>query len=110
MQRRHRKELVKLARKTSEWDWCFLHEYVITVIRHMYEYYDADINVWQTDETRLPILSELKQILDWQAELDSDDPDVLSLKNWWKYTLEREQETYERIYTFIGKNITGWWD
>ena len=70
MHGRHRKELIKLVKKDAEWDYGFLHTLVITKIRHMYEYYSLGNNVWQTDETRLPIVDELKHVLDLQKKLD----------------------------------------
>ena len=45
MHRRHRKELVKHAKKTCEWDWGWLHDSVIMQIRHIHEYYSEGNNV-----------------------------------------------------------------
>ena len=53
MHKQHKKDLKKLIKVDAEWDWSFLHDFVITKIRHMHEYYVAGNNVWQTDETRL---------------------------------------------------------
>ena len=41
MHRRHRKELVALAKDTYEFDWGWLHDSILMQIRHMYEYYSA---------------------------------------------------------------------
>jgi len=128
MHRRHRKELVKLAKETGEWDSSWLHRMVIMQVKHMHEYYSNGNNVWQTDETRLPIIEELKYVLDLEDELerlenyhcglefvyDGDKivghtvPDDF-LERFDKQEA-RERELYEEIYSYIGKNIRNWWD
>lgn len=121
MHRRHRKELVKHAKKTYEYDYKWLHESVIMQLRHMHEYYQKGNNVWQTDETRLLILEQLKQVLDWASELDGDNVEGLDLMNKEVVYLDGhrdkiddldaiESELYEKIYSHIGKNIQWWWD
>ena len=72
MHRRHRKELIKHAKETGEWDWYWLHGSILMQIRHMHEYYSAGNNVWQTDETRLPIIEQLKRVLDLDDESVAD--------------------------------------
>lgn len=130
MHRRHSKEIIKLAIETAEYDWCWLHEMVIMQIRHMYEYYSAGDNVWQTDETRLPIIEQLEHIINLQDELNRVESDTCGVEIMWNedndrivntirpYNFkermlkqeERTQELYEEIYGSIGKNIRGWWD
>ena len=127
MYRRHRKELIKHAKETREWDWGWLHDSIIMQIRHMHEYYSDGNNVWQDDETKLSIIEQLKYILDLEAEIDrmQDDnygveyvhdgdkrtaiyPDDYKerVEQWTK----KEQELYEDIYNSIGKNLRLWWD
>ena len=127
MHRRHCKELVKHAKETGEWDWFWLHEGIIMQVRHMLEYYTERNNVWQSDETRIPIIEQLQHILDVEAEIDrmQDDnngvefihedgkvraiyPDDYKerVEQWTK----REQELYEELYNSIGKNLRWWWD
>lgn len=103
---RHRKELIKLAKNDGEWDCDFLHELVITKVRHMHEYYSAGNNVWQTDKTRLPIIEQLKHVLDLQDELDNLWDGINDLSFVWK----REVEIYKEIYTYIGEHLQEWWD
>lgn len=100
MHRRHRRELIKLAKEDAEWDWEFLHTLVMAKIRHMYEYYSAGNNVHQTDEGLAPIIEELKHVLDLQEELDG----------YQSATGEPEIEKYKEIYSYIGNNLLGWWD
>ena len=128
MYRRHRKELVKHAKATREWDWGWLHDSIIMQIRHMHEYYSEGNNVWQDYETRNPVIEQLQHILDLETEIDrmQDDryggtetihedgkvtviaPDDYKerMDKWCK----REQELYEEIYNSIGKNLRWWWD
>ena len=107
MHRQHRRELIKHAKETREWDWSWLHESVIMQIRHMHEYYSKRNNVWQTDETLIPIIQSLTYILNLQEEIDNLwDDDTLS----WEEIANREQELYESIYHSIGDNLQMWWD
>ena len=128
MQKRHTKALIKLAKEDRDVDWSYLHELVITKIKHMYEYYSAGNNVWQTDETRVPICIQLNHILQLQEEIDHlyDDlepvimehnPDGSCTVSRSKESaikvqalLEKESELYKSIYTFIGEHIGEWWD
>lgn len=111
MHRRHRKELIKHAKKTSEYDWCWLHESIIMQIKHMHEYYSTGNNVWQIDESRLQIVEQLKHVLDLQAEIErmeDDYPDDYKDK-----VLEyekKEQDLYEELYSYIGEYLRWWWD
>ena len=128
MHRKHRKELIKLVKEDAEWDWCFLHDLVMTKVRHMYEYYTSGNNVWQSDETLLPTIAELKHVLDLQDELEHlfDNIPVPEMtkneKGFLVFTYneeteklrdkayKREDELYKEIYAYIGEHLRGWWD
>lgn len=128
MHRKHKRELIKLAKEDAEWDWSYLHTLVVTKIRHMYEYYKAGNNVWQSDESLLPTIDQLKHVLDLQEELDNVFKDVpapemkvnddKSLTFTWSEeakqrsdeAYKRENELYEEIYSYIGQKIQWWWD
>ena len=125
MYRRHRKELVKLAKEVKPFDWGWLDELVLTQIKHMHEYFAAGNNVWQTDETRLPIVKQLKHVLDLYEEMDNldetypskcihtDDGVVISTDESAQAYRKREErimELYEEIYSYIGSNLQWWWD
>ena len=123
MYRRHRRELIKLAKKDAEWDWEFLHTLVMAKVRHMYEYYEAGNNVW-----RLKTVAELKHVLDLQEELDNvfngmprpiikvnDDGSVTFTCNEEDdkradEMFKREDELYKEIYCYIAEYLRGWWD
>ena len=127
MHRRHRKELVKHAKETREYDWSWLHDSIIMQIRHMHEYYVAGNNVWQDNEKRLMIVEQLKRVLDLNEEIDKmqyEDGGVQYIHengkvtcvfpdNYKEYVMnreKREQGLYEELYDSIGKNLRWWWD
>ena len=116
MYRRHRKELIKLAKETREWDWSWLDEAVRTYIKHMHEYFLEGNNVWQTDETRFPIIEQLQHVLDLYNELDgiwsrdTKDEDGFDSIIKIRAQHDKERELYEEIYTYIGRFMRHWWD
>lgn len=125
MYRRHRRELVKLAKTIREWDYGWLYDSTIMQIRHMYEYYTARNNVYQSDETLLPLIDSLKYILDLDDELEhlwddhirshiiNEDGSISATEesaNSFIDKSKREQELYAEIYNHIANNIMTWWD
>jgi hypothetical protein len=102
MRRKHRKELIKLAKEDRDSDWEYMHTLIITKIRHMHEYFSAGNNVWQTDETLLPIIEELKHVLDMQAEMDKEVDG--------RFYIEKRVEQYKAMYEYIASKMLGWWD
>lgn len=106
MYRRHRQEMIKLAKEVREWDYSWINELLLTQIKHMYEYFSAGNNVWQTDETRLPIVEQLKHVLDLYDELEH----LWGADKDYKASLVREQELYEEIYSYVGCRLKEWWD
>lgn len=125
MYRRHRRELVKLAKTIREWDYGWLYDSTIMQIRHMYEYYTARNNVYQSDESLLSLIDSLKYVLDLNNELEhlwdnhvndcivNDDGSIHATEESAKRFIDkskREQELYQEIYNYIGSNILTWWD
>ena len=125
MHRRHRRELVKLAKQDRDFDYGWLDEFVRIKVKHMHEYFSTSNNVWQMDETRLPIVEQLKHVLDLYDEMDhlwdSHEATLITNKDGTKAftdestrtypdVLKREQELYEEIYGYIGATMKGWWD
>lgn len=98
MQRKHTKELVKVAKKTKDFDYGYFHDLVMKQIHNMYEMYgDRDV-VWQVDESRLEIVGQLKEIIDLNDKLPAS------------VSYEDERNTVKQIYTKIGEYIMYWWD
>lgn len=125
MHRRHRRELVKLAKTIKEWDYGWLYDSTIMQIRHMYEYYTARNNVYQSDESLLSLIDSLKYVLDLDNELEhlwddhirghvvSEGGSITSTEESAKSFIDkskREQELYQEIYSHIAYNIMTWWD
>lgn len=125
MYRRHRRELVRFAKTIREWDYCWLYDSTIMQIRHMYEYYTARNNVYQSDESLLSLIDSLKYVLDLDNELEhlwddhirghvvNKDGSITSTEESAKSFIDkskREQELYQEIYSHIAYNIMTWWD
>jgi hypothetical protein len=112
MHRKHKKELIKLAKKDREWDWGYFHDLVMVKIRQMYEYYEAGNNVWQSEESLSKVLSTLKEVIDLDKEWDdawdecvkSDASDRLSIY------YDAQEKIAKELYGCIAENIFWWWD
>ena len=100
MNLRHRIDLMKAVWKFREWDFSFTHRIVMLAIKGMHEYYSEGNNVFQTDETRLPIVESLQHIIDQNEILEED---LVS-------GFEKYDEVMSDIYTRIGKDCPLWWD
>lgn len=113
MYRRHRKELVKHAKQTREWDYGWLYDSVIMQIRHMYEYYTAGNNVYQSDESLTSLIDSLKYVLDLNEKLDHVWDSAVASGDYKQDFEERskmEVELYRGIFWHIADNIMTWWD
>lgn len=115
MCRKHRRELVKLAKETADWDWIFLHRMVLMRIRHMYEYYVSNNNVWQAEESRSKTIEQLNHVLEISRQIDDMDHEDYELPKGREreFIIERqnkEQSLYEEMYGLIGKYLRWWWD
>ncbi len=102
--RKRRKELVKLAKNSYEFDYGYFHRMVIMQIIHMLEYYSDGHNVLQTDESRLCIVKQLQHILDIESEINRLE-EVTSPEAEHKIS-----ELYVELYKSIGENLRNWWD
>lgn len=98
MQRKHTKELVKAAKKAKDFDYYYFHNLVMKQIHNMYEMYSDRECIFQSDESRLEIVNQLKEIIDLN--------DKLSVA----VTYEDERDILKQMYTKIGENIMYWWD
>ena len=97
MTRRHRRELMRMARKSGDYDYSFLHNLVVLKLKQFYEFYEANHNVWQTDEYRLDVMARIKECLDKAEEIENCN-------------IDDEMNLYNEFYTLIGKHIMCWWD
>ena len=123
--RKYRKMLIKTAKHSQPFDYGWLDEFVRIQIKFMHEYFTKNNNVWQTDETRLPIIEQLQHVLDLCDELDNvwdshtpghiknDDGSIAPTEestNSYIQISKKQEELYEEIYSYIGKYIQWWWD
>lgn len=97
MYKRHRKTMIRLAKADRDWDYGFLHELVVTKIKHMYEYYSTGCNTWQSEESSALILETLKHAIKLADQIDSSRICV-------------EEKLYSEFYSYIGRKILYWWD
>lgn len=119
MTHRHRKELIKeVKNNTYDFDFDELHSLVMLKIKHFYEYYNQNKNVWQTETSRQKVLEELKEILTLNEELENlfnKEESIFFEFQKENYPSSRsifykEKELYQILYTSIGRNIMNWWD
>lgn len=108
LHRKHRRELIRMAKQTADFDYAYLHNLVVMKIRQMLEYYVAGNNVWQSRESHENVIETLAHALQLAEDIET------VLVNWpddsAKTYLEREVELYKEFYTYIGENIMYWWD
>lgn len=108
LHRKHRRELVRMAKHTADFDYAYLHDLVVMKLRQMLEYYVAGNNVWQSRESHENAIETLAHALQISEDIETvweNWPDD-SVKTYW----EREVELYKEFYTYIGENIMYWWD
>lgn len=128
MQKKHRKERVKLAKESADFDWSYLHNYVKTFVLHMYEFYDTGVMLYQAEEERQKTLSSLrkaKELIDKMEsvfkpyyetlELLTDEQltEFITSDKWDKVTTElakEEEKLFVEFYRYIGEHMKEWWD
>jgi len=94
--RRHRRRLSELVKTDEDFDYGFLHRIVVQKLRNMYEYYLDGDNVHHVPEDLEKTLSQLRHALSIAKHIEEEDfPD---------------KSLYKEFYTYIGENITLWWD
>ena len=98
LQKKHTKKLVKVAKRTKDFDYMYFHRLVMKQIHNMYEMYSDRECVLQVDESRLEIVNQLKEIIEMNNKLSVT------------VSYEDEKDVLEQIYTKIGENIMYWWD
>lgn len=97
MVRKHRMTLRALAMKDRDYDWSFMHQFVVTKLEHMVEYYELGENNSNTDEDNARIISELYHALELAYKVE--DADRVAQKS-----------ILAELYTYIGEHMTFWWD
>lgn len=97
MRSRHRRELVKLAKHSNDFDYEYIHELVVLKLKHFLEYYSANNNVWMDEDTRHEIINSLEICLNANNEI----LESLSFS---------DTERFKKFYNLVAEYITFWWD
>lgn len=95
--RKHKWQLIKLSMRSEDWDFGFMHEYVVTSLKQMLEYYETNVNVWQTNESLIPLVESLKATIAINEQITACE-------------IKDESALYKEFYNSIGENILKWWD
>lgn len=108
LHRKHRRELIRMAKQTADFDYAYLHDLVVMKLQQMLEYYVAGNNVWQSRESHENAIETLAHALQIAEDIEAvwENWPADSVKTYW----EREVELYKEFYTYIGENIMYWWD
>lgn len=127
----HRKERMKIAKNSVDYDWLDMHDYVCKSILHMCEYYEDKENVAQCEEEREKTLNSLLKAKQMIIEFDKYEADYYeklkdecwvikngicisatdeSIKETVNEHSKREEEFYKNLYSYIGENLQLWWD
>jgi len=96
MQKRHRRLLMEISKDDEDYDFGWLHEYVVRKLRNMLEFYESgyahvDFGTCQK------IKEELREAL------------VLADKGDRAKCFDDEMNWVAEFYKFIGEHISGWW-
>lgn len=126
--RGYRRQLIKLAREFKPYDWSYLHNMNVEMLKSMLDYYKKGNNVWQTDATRNPIIEQLQLVLDKDVTIDNlleEDFGVEYVKEadgriiavfpddfTERYIANGDaiSQCYKDFYYIIGEHIQEWWD
>ena len=97
MVNKHKMALRALAMKDRDYHWSFMHEFVVTKIAHMIEYYELGENNTNCEEDNTRIIGELYHALELAYKAEDAD------------RMERDKILAE-LYAYIGTHMTSWWD
>lgn len=97
MRRRHRKELIKLAKEDQDFDYEYLHSLVVVKLKNMYEFYFQGHAGFLSESDLNQILETLEHAINISDKIDN------------VYDSMRTKELYQEFYEYIGKNIMLWW-
>ena len=134
MHRTHRKTMIDLAKRDADWDWVYLHSFVMAKIQHMYEMYTEGYSIFQTEESLKVCIDSLQHILNLQAEIDALSKEDVLRGNMTAKRMEicedgsyvstidevidrsiaehnkRINDLYTEMYAYIGQHMQYWKD
>lgn len=97
MRRKHRKELIKLAKEDQDFDYEYLHSLVVVKLKNMYEFYSQGHAEFLVESDLNQILETLEHAINIADKIDMV-PEPTRIK-----------ELYQEFYEYIGQNIMLWW-
>lgn len=111
------KQLVKTVKNDGEFEWAYIPEVMLVMLKRRLEYYEKGDWVWQTDSTRLRAVETLKEavkLLEYASEYEWSLCDV---PEDFKWTVEahnewenKHQKAWDDAFLSISKNLRLWWD
>lgn len=97
IRRKHRRELVKLAKEDQDFDYEYLHDLVVVKLKHMYEFYSRGCARFSSERDLNQILETLEHAINISDKIDN------------VYEPMRIRQLYQEFYEYIGQNILLWW-
>ena len=97
MRRKHRKELIKLAKEDQDFDYEYLHNLVVVKLKNMYEFYSQGHAEFLAESDLNQILETLEHAINIADKIDMVPEPT------------RVKELYQEFYEYIGQNIMLWW-
>ena len=96
MQRRHRRLLMDISCCDEDFDYGWLHEYIVRKLRNMLEFYESGYS--HTDFANCQrIKKELREAIRLSEECDRHQ------------YLAGEERTVADFYRYLGDHISSWW-
>ena len=96
MQKRHRRLLLDITKYDEDFDYGWLHEYIVRKLKNMLEFYESgyahcDFKKCQKVKEELREAIRLSRLIDNQTYID-DEAKALAV-----------------FYRYVGEHIGGWW-
>ena len=96
MQKRHRRMLMDISSCDEDYDYQWLHEYIVRKLRNMLEFYESGYA--HVDHKKCQqVKAELREALRLADVADE------------QMYLAGEERTVAEFYRFVGEHISDWW-
>lgn len=114
-QKKYEKQLIRYIKEEEKpYDWFSIVEILIKMIKRRLDYYSCGDNVWQTDESREPIIETLKIAYYLGMEAVARDDLTPNTKGWTTEDFvadDKEVENaYVKFFSYVVENMRSWWD
>ena len=114
-QKKYEKQLIHYIKEEEKpYDWFSMVEILIKMIKRRLDYYSCGDNVWQTDESREPIVETLNTAYHLGMEAVARDDMAPNIKDWTTEDFivddKEVQEAYVKFFSYVAANMRSWWD